>query len=168
MFRMGMWFWLFFVGLVMSLSMAFVGTLIIVGAGDPALHTVPDYYEQGLTWDEHAARVAAQEELGWTAEWSSVPAHDSVAITLVVADAEGEPINGVAHLRAFHNADPGAAVAADAPSDHAGGFTIVVPEPRIGWWRVQGIATRGDDSFAAEARLFLAPAPPAATPDERP
>ena len=100
------WTAIIFAFLGVSMSMWLYAAMLAVR--DPSMAIVPDYHEKALRWDEHMARQAKSEAMGWTVHPiapSQVDSDGKGMVTVFLRDRDGKPIDGVkGQVRVYHHA----------------------------------------------------------------
>lgn len=135
-----------------------VGTLVIAGT-DGGAQIVDDYYQQGVRWDETAARRAASEALGWTVEVVVQPTglqEGLRTVDVVVRDRAGQGVDGLQGMLRASRPQHAAAVAAlplqPVPGE-AGLYRQQMPVAARGIWDFNVEATRDTLVFVETVRV---------------
>lgn len=148
--------------LLMSVSIQV--TACVVAGGGNAAEIERDYYDRAVNWDDYQKQVAASSALGWTVavqpgELSEVGA--LVGVTLVVTDADGAPVEGLAaHAEAFQNAHVDEMHHLDLQEISPGSYYTTMRPERTGHWVWRLRLERDEQLFVGEqrAQLFAAAA----------
>lgn len=143
--------------LLLGVGSGFAALIAAHSDGGPAI--VEDYYQQALAWDETQKARAESAALGWTAELA-VPNGASAQrlVEVVVRDADGAPVSGLAGFVRARRADApeaGAAVPLAEAPDAPGTYRQRLPIPRGGVWDFEIDAARGEARFLAILRREL-------------
>ena len=138
-----------FFGIVVGVNITFVHLALSTWTG----LTDHDSYRTGLSWNRTLEQDAAQKALGWTTDidsrsaWSEASQGWRLAVTLVVRDAQGRPVDGlVIDGEARHpvaEADDRTLTFAGTPGGVYAGTAIL---PGAGNWELKLIATAADGS----------------------
>ena len=138
-----------FFGIVVGVNITFVHLALSTWTG----LTDHDSYRTGLSWNRTLEQDAAQKALGWTTDidsrsaWSEANQGWRLAVTLVVRDAHGRPVDGlVIDGEARHpvaEADDRTLTYAGTPGGVYAGTAIL---PGAGNWELKLIATAADGS----------------------
>lgn len=144
------WTAIIFAFLGVSMSMWLYAAMLAVR--DPSMAIVPDYHEKALRWDEHMARQAKSEAMGWTVHPiapSQVDSDGKGMVTVFLRDRDGKPIDGVkGQVRVYHHArasevqrtDFRAVGASDSgleAGSEIGTYQFPVSHFRTGTWQIE-------------------------------
>lgn len=131
-------------GVVLSMTM-------VLASGSGLRAVEPDYYEQSLDWDAHAALVQSAERLGWTATIETAASQDALGgreISVVLTDAQGDPVRGAQiTIEMFHHAHAGDRHQEPLqPDESITSHHARVLMNRAGLWECRLRITRGPES----------------------
>ncbi len=148
-------FWPFpgivFALLGLSLTMATVTT--VLATNDPSFGLEEDYFAKAVAWDETAAQLERNKQLGWQAEAilsGELDGRGERSVTVLLTDAQGAALaSAQVEVFAFHHARRkqtlGFELVEVSPGRYAGG----APMARQGQWTLRLSVTRGDDLFTS-------------------
>ncbi|MCA9273588.1 MAG: FixH family protein [Phycisphaerales bacterium] len=148
-------FWPFpglvFVLIGMSLTIAVV--TVTLATNDPSFGLEEDYFAKAVAWDETAAQLEKNRELGWTTEVQlskQLDGRGERSVTALLADDEGRAIEGAnVEVFCFHNARRKETIAFDLVEIAPGRYTAGAAMTREGQWTLRLRVTRGDDVFTS-------------------
>jgi len=142
--------WISFIVAILGTSVTVAMVMLYVSATDPSVGVEPDYYQQALHWDEHAAQRRVNAQLGWSIDLRENPA-DTIGqreLTLSLTDREGDPIeDATVGVVAFHNARAADRFAFPMLPAGDGLYTAVEPLKRAGRWEFRFTVVTPDSIF---------------------
>jgi nitrogen fixation protein FixH len=145
----------FAVVLVANAIMMFVAFTTWTGIGQENANS----YQQGLSYNDRLAEVAAQEALGWHAEIRFEPLEgERGRLVLALEDRFGNPLESAAVAAVL-------ARPTDASQDFAvalhdvgiGRYGADVEFPGAGQWDVRLVAEHADGTYRATGRVYVRP-----------
>ena len=154
--------WIAFVVAILGTSFTVAMVMLYVSATDPSFAVEPDYYDQALHWDEHAAQRSINEKLGWRVDLQDQPgaAPGARALTVSLTDTEAAPIAGASiSVVAFHNARAADQVVFEMEPTGNGIYTALAPLKRAGRWEFRFTVLKGDTTFTEILPVELTPLP---------
>lgn len=147
---------LFWPGLVLALLGAQLGLVIVaiyLATSDPSVVVEPNYYQQALRWDEHAAQLRTNAALGWSLTIDVAPTADlrgQRALTATLRHRDGTPLDGATiTITLFHHARGHDRTHLTLTAAGAGRYVARAPLPRSGLWQFRCAVRRGPDTFTA-------------------
>ncbi len=152
--------WPIGIALVLALTVASNVWMAIVASSDEAFAVEPDYYRKAVHFDDEMALRAESARLGWSVQPELQLTTPSApgALTVVVRDAAGAPVNGATvELLAMHNARAARQLTATLTASGDGRYASPLAAERPGEWELRLTVTRGSDRFATRARVHAAP-----------
>jgi nitrogen fixation protein FixH len=145
---------------LLCMSVTMVTVTIIAALDDPSFAVEPDYYEQGLRWDDHKAQLEHNRALGWQAsvEVGEPDALQRRPLIVTLVDTDGAAIEGAVveascfHHAAAHRVEALTLVAGDAPGEYRASAGI----DREGLWEVTLAVSAHGERFTDRRTLDLA------------
>lgn len=148
--------WPLFLAGLLGLSLAGHGAMLYMALNDSNFRVEPDYYRQGLAWDEHKDQARTNRKLGWQANGTLRAADDASSLVLVLRDADDQPLDGARVVaRVFHNAHARQVVQVDLEPLGDGRYGASLPLRRPGLHTVRAEVIRGGDRFTCELKRDL-------------
>ncbi|RNC82288.1 MAG: hypothetical protein ED559_11050 [Phycisphaera sp.] len=148
-------FWPFpgLVFVLIGLSLTMGAITVTVATNDPSFGLEEDYFAKAVAWDETAAQMQANKNLGWTADVDlskSVDGKGERSVMVLISDPEGNAVEG-ASVEAFvyHNARRSDTYSFDLVEIAPGRYSAGQPLSRDGKWTVRLRVTSGDNVFTA-------------------
>lgn len=142
--------WGAFVIAILGSSLTLAIVMLIISGSDPSFAVEPDYYDQAINWDDHAAQRELNRQLGWTIDLTTAPiaADRQRSITARVFNKDGAPITDASvGVVAFHNARAANRFAFPMTPTDAGAFTAKQPLTRAGKWEFRFTVVSPDATF---------------------
>lgn len=144
---------------VLLLGIAVFGWIwmIRLAVDDPTAAIEPDYYAQASHIDDHKARIAQSEALGWKtqveAEWAE-GTQGTLRVRMV--DRDGAALEGLEVTAiAFPNVRAGDRQELSLSSRGAGTYEGRLSRARAGIWELRLRAKKGSDEFVSTIRFEL-------------
>ncbi len=149
--------WPLLVCTILGLDMIGAAFVVYFATSDPSFAVEESYYEKAADWDDHAARRAASDRLGWTCTASLTPLPDSKGMLLVctLLDADAAPVRDAAiavEAIPIVRASEVFEVRLKAQAD--GVYAGVVPSDRDGRWELRIAATHELGEFLEHTRVL--------------
>jgi nitrogen fixation protein FixH len=145
------WVWPAAVVGSLALFVAMYLTVIGIAGRDPHFSVEPDYYEKSMHWDETAAQIRANQELGWSVEIepdAQVGALGDRRLACRIRDRDKRPVRGATvDLITFHHAYAAQRVELALVEESPG---VYVGRPRMarpGLWECRLTVHRGVETF---------------------
>ncbi len=145
------WVWPVIVVSLLAGQMVLLLTTVLLATHDSTFAVEPNYYQQGLHWNDAAAQARANERLGWTVTISlsdSVATNGDREIEIALLNIDGAPLDGAqielaafSHARASERAT--VSLAARGGGKYAAPFTF----RHKGVWEFRVTVTRGPEIF---------------------
>lgn len=133
---------------------------MIMSLATPGGFTAPSGYEEALAWDRLQAERRESDRLGWSLGIRPRPEsalNGDRTIDFELLDADGTPIEDAELLlRAYHHSRAGQTIEAEPTPLGGGRYEATLAMRRAGLWRIDAVATRGDDRFRLESDYWLA------------
>jgi len=148
-------FWPFpgLVFVLIGLSLSIATVTVVLATNDPSFGLEEDYFAKAVAWDETAAQLEKNKELGWQAKAELSAALDGQgmrSVTVLLADTEGAAVEGAkVEVFAFHNARRKDTMGFELVEIAAGRYAGAAPMVREGQWTLRLRVTRGDETFTA-------------------
>ncbi len=148
-------FWPFpglvFVLIGLSLTMGVI--TVTLATNDPSFGLEEDYFAKAVAWDETAAQIQTNKDLGWNADVDlseSVDGKGERSVMVLITDQQGNAVEGASvEAFAYHNARRSATYSFDLVEIAPGRYSAGQPLSRDGKWTVRLRVTSGDDVFTA-------------------
>ncbi len=148
-------FWPFpgIVFLLIGLSLTMATVTAVLATNDPSFGLEEDYFAKAVAWDETAAQLEKNKELGWEAKAELSAALDGQgerAVTVLLTDAQGAAVEGAkVEVFAFHNARRKDTLGFELVEIAAGRYAGAAPMVRLGQWTLRLRVTRDDEVFTS-------------------
>lgn len=134
------------------------GTMIWVALGTWTGLTTDESYNRGLAYNETLDQAEARDALGWTVDIATHTTSDGHEAELVVADANGAPIDGAIIVGRFvRPTHEGYDFDVSFSQVGAGRYRAAFLAPLAGQWDLRFEIAKGNDIFRAAERLRLSP-----------
>ena len=157
----------FWVGLILAFlvtQMTLVSIMAYVASSDRSFAIEPDYYQKGLHWDDTAAQLRKNAELGWSLRIElSEQANDRGERTLTcrLTNKVGQPLDGATvDLVAFAHAAGNARSLTTLTPAGDGAYETDLNLARPGVWEFRAVVKRGPETFTHKLERYV-------TPDEK-
>ena len=144
----------FWVGLILALlggQMVLISTMAYVATSDGSFAIEPDYYQKGLHWDETAAQIRKNVELGWSVRLQvgdQVGVRGERVLRCRLCDRSGRALDGATiDLVAFPHASGNQRSSATFIPAGDGEYETTLPFSRQGVWEFRIIVQRGPETF---------------------
>lgn len=145
------WVWPMIVVALLVGQVVLLAVTALLATRDPTFAVEPNYYLQGLHWDDTAAQRRQNAELGWTA---SIAFGDKVSplgerdVTLTLTNRDGAPLDGAQiELVAFSHAQAGERARVTLEPRGGGRYESSLRFRHKGVWEFRVTATRGPQTF---------------------
>jgi nitrogen fixation protein FixH len=151
-------FWPAMIFCLIGGQMALCGVTYYYATVNGPVAIEPDYYAKAVQWNQHAAQLARNRQLGWRAVYEVGEAGDDGRrlVNVSLSTADGQPLEG-ATLKSdyFHHADANQrSVAQFAAADGKPGvYQVRLPIARPGVWEFRLTAARAGDTFTDQQQL---------------
>ncbi|MFT3787436.1 MAG: FixH family protein [Tepidisphaeraceae bacterium] len=146
--------WWIWPTIVVSLLVLHTGGMLVamgIANRDPTFRVEPDYYKEGLTFDQRKAAMAASEKLGWTVSIDLADAVDATRhrpLIVTLLDHEKKPISGATiTLRFFRHANGKAARVLTLTDQNDGVYAGSSDLVDGGFWQFDVTVTKDKDTF---------------------
>lgn len=137
----------------------FIVIAISLATGDRSFAVVPDYYQKAVDWDDHKARLAASDALGWEAAIEpahEVSLHGERALVVTIHDAQGRLVEGAeVEVTMYHRARAGDPLTISLAPDTPGRYTATAKMRDEGFWDFTLTARRGDQAFLVQRQQYV-------------
>lgn len=147
---------LFWPGLVFALlgaQLVLVIVAIYLSTSDPSVVVEPNYYQQALHWDEHAAQLRTNAALGWSLTLDVAPRADlrgQRELTATLLNRDDTPLDGATvSIMLFHHARGHDRTDLTLTAAGDGRYVALAPLRRAGLWQFRCTVQRGPDTFTA-------------------
>jgi len=144
----------FWVGLILALlggQMVLICTMAYVATSDGSFAIEPDYYQKGLHWDETAAQIRKNAELGWSVRLQvgdQVGIRGERALRCRLSDNVGRALDGATiDLVAFPHARGNQRSSATLIPADDGEYATSLRFSHPGVWEFRVIVQRGPETF---------------------
>lgn len=148
-------FWPFpgLVFVLIGLSLTIAVVTVTLATNDPSFGLEEDYFAKAVAWDETAAQLEKNRELGWDAKVelsNRLDGRGERAVTVLLTDAEGQALDGAkVEVFSFHKARRKETLSFELVEIAPGRYTAGAPMTREGQWSVRLRVTRGDEVFTS-------------------
>jgi len=142
---------------LLGLNASIVAVTVYLAHSDPSFAVVPDYYSKALAWDDTAAQLRHNAQLGWTAglEVGGVGVAGRT-VSVRVSDRSLAPIAGATvDVVAFHNARAGTQYTATLSQAAPGLYQASLPLDRPGQWEFRIRVRQGAETFTASTQTAV-------------
>lgn len=146
-------FWPFpgLVFVLIGLSLTMGAITVTVATNDPSFGLEEDYFAKAVAWDETAAQMQANKDLGWTADVelsTTVDGKGERSVMVLITDKQGNPVDGASvEAFAYHNARRSDTFGFELIEIAPGRYSAGQPMSRDGKWTVRLRVTLGDKVF---------------------
>jgi nitrogen fixation protein FixH len=154
----------FWVGLVLTLlggQMVLIGTMAYVAMSDGSLAIEPDYYQRGLHWDETAAQIRRNGELGWSLRLQvgdQVNVRGERVLRCRLNDKTGRALDGATmDLVTFSHARGNQRFSATLLPMGGGEYETTLHFSHPGVWEFRLIVQRGPETFTQTSLRDITP-----------
>ncbi len=134
------WFWVSFVVFLLGSQLAIGGVAIHLATGDPSVAVIPDYYNEGLNWDNAQRQREALRQLGWKLRLDAseiVDGNGLRAIELLILDQTGKSVDRLDIVgRSYHRARASENIELSFRSVGEGRYVCLCPMEKPGLWQV--------------------------------
>ncbi len=114
-------------------------------------------YNKGLAYNKTIAAAQKQEALGWTGEITASPSPEGAAVSFLLRDSSGKPLDGAAaKLWMIRPTQAGFDVVSDLKPLGGGKYAAQVALPLRGLWDAKVSAVVGAESYQIARRLVVA------------
>lgn len=144
----------FWVGLILALlggQMVLIGTMAYVATSDGSFAIEPDYYQKGLHWDQTAAQIRKNTELGWSVRLQvgdQVSVRGERELRCRLSDKAGRALDGATlDLVAFPHARGNQRCSATLLPVGDGEYEAALRFSRPGKWEFRVSVQRGPETF---------------------
>ena len=144
----------FWVGLILALlggQMILICTMAYVATADGSFAIEPDYYQKGLHWDETAAQIRKNVELGWSVDLTvedQVSVRGERGLRCRLSDKAGRALDGATiDLVAFPHARGNQRSSATLIPADDGEYATSLRFSHPGVWEFRVIVQRGPETF---------------------
>lgn len=151
--------WLWPVGVVgiLLVSLSVCAITVFAAVSDDSFAIEDDYYARAVAWDDTAAQLEKNEQLGWTA---TAVVRESGPIEITLLDAAGEPITGaLVNATVFHHAARRDALDRQFTEAGDGVYTMTLDSVRSGLWQIRLTAQADGERFTAQLNAWSKAAP---------
>lgn len=145
------WIWPGAVVASLVLFVAMYLTVISLAGRDPHFSVEPDYYEKSMHWNETAAQLRANQDLGWSVEVepeAQVGTLGDRRLVYRILDRDKQPVQGASvNVVTFHHAFAAQRTELTLAEESPG---VYVGNPRMarpGLWECRLTVHRGADTF---------------------
>lgn len=152
---------------ILGTSFIVAMVMLYVSSTDPSFAVEPDYYDKAIHWDDRAAQLRANAELGWRITLGQGPgaAPGQRTLTAMLTDSEGAPIeDATVGVVAFHNARAADRSGFAMTTTGGGVFTAEAPLTRPGLWEFRFAVVTPESTFTDTQQIELQPIPGAGMP----
>jgi len=131
-----------------------MGIAAFLATQDRSFAVIPDYYRQGLRWDQQQEQQRRSDALGWklvVAPDVTVDSNGQRQLKVRLTDADTQPVRAdEVVVEFFHGAHANQrAQVRLGPSPEPGQYSAWVRMPYTGFWEFQIRAQTGTDTFVA-------------------
>ncbi|MFI4893067.1 MAG: FixH family protein [Phycisphaerales bacterium JB058] len=148
-------FWPFpgLVFVLIGMSMTLAVMTVTLATNDPSFGLEEDYFAKAIAWDETAAQLEKNRELGWEARVElsdELDGRGERSVTVLLTDGEGEALGGAdVEVFGFHNARRRHTISFALVEIAPGRYTAGAPMTREGQWTLRLRVTRGEDVYTS-------------------
>lgn len=145
------WVWPLIVVALLAGQVVLLVITALLATRDPTFAVEPNYYQQGLHWDDAAAQKRRNTELGWSASivlGNKVSPLGERDVSLTLTNRDGTPLDGARiELVAFPHAEAGQRATVTLEPRGGGRYESSLRFRRKGVWEFRVTATRGPETF---------------------
>lgn len=162
--------WPIFIVSMLGALMVGLVVMVKIAVDDPSFALESNYYQKGISWDEHMAQVRHSAALGWTLKLAAPLVAGTQTLDVVLAERGGAPVDsGSITVEAFPLARGSAIVRTTLAAAAAGHYRAPVGLSRAGLWEFRFVADARGERFTHTLRVDVGARPTDARPaDARP
>lgn len=154
-------FWPVFIIAVLVGQVSFLSILVFFATRDPSFAVEPNYYLKALQWNDTAAQIQANAQLGWSVSTdlgNDVSLLGERWLVCRLQDAEGQPIGGAQmELTAFAHARADERMKIALAEAEAGSYSAKLRLRTSGLWDFEITARRGEQTFTHREQREVRP-----------